>query len=597
MLTCFPIDLIVEIPWPDANASDGAPEPYLPTGGGALGRTLFPSGASTGPVSLLDLAVRLLRPSVGLSPGPMWVGTRTEAEHRATEQLLWPSVIRWPSVLGILLAARYLAHRRGGKRTTPRDVILALVLACPQSFALVLQARDNVAAAAFERHRRRAVQATDSADHDHVLLLAVYGACIHPPALSTLIPQLLLLFGPSIVQRNHIITDANAMAVHLLQPEMPGSLAENALEDPTRVCPVDDALAGVQIEHVRTFVRRIFRRTLRNTDCVDAYVDHVLSTAHIEAPPVDLFLEDDRRPNVARRVTPSARVHERLERGTTALTHLLPHQPHLVHVLAGKAALLGTELPPAPMLLAGGTPLERECLLRTLAEATDVAFVTMDGSQLLSQPSPATLYSWPRTVTLPMAQPPAIGTIVLVDGCDDLFARDELDHDWHRVQRSAAQRALAELLATGIPVAPILSEWPRTPILFVCGADNPIPIHEWHARRGMVPALREQLHDQEQLAAEPSVALMVEVLRTLLRRSATGTPTDATGATLAGFDVPDVTLATAARLAQRRRTPVSGARRVIEAAARRALLRQIHPEDGGRRIIAPDDLSAADLAD
>ena len=254
MHTCAPLDLIIEIPWPDANASDGAPEPSLPKGGDALGRTLFPSGANTGPASLLDLALRLLLPSVSLSPSPLWMGSRTEAEHRATEQL------RWPSVFGILLAARYLAHRRGAKRTTPRDVMLALVLACPTSFARVLQARDDVASAAFERHRRRAVQTTDRADHDHVMLLAVFGPRIIPTALGTLIPQLLLLFGPSIAHQMHMITDANALAVHLLQPKMPSALAEAALHDPTRVCHVDDALAGVQIEHVRTFVRRIFRR-------------------------------------------------------------------------------------------------------------------------------------------------------------------------------------------------------------------------------------------------------------------------------------------------------------------------------------------------
>ena len=590
MPACYSLDLIVEIPWPDASVPEDALVPYLPQGSAALSGTIFPNRAGSGPSTLLDLAMQLFGAPATRARTIDWTGSRREAEARAIEQQ------RWPSVTGIILAARYLAFRRHAKQMAQGHALDALALACPASFAIELQAHSDAAALAFERRRQRAMQRADAVEREYVLLLATFGPSILPSSLSTLIPQLIRLFDPNILHQTTMFTDAHAMTRHLLRRTLPGSRAEAVLRNPERFVAATDAVMGMDIVHARTFVWRVFRTIIREADMVDVYVEQVLSGAGIEAPPVDYFLEDDGRPRALPHTAPTARLSARAARATTALTRLLPQQPHVVRVLAGKAALLGTDVRPSPLLLSGGTRAERECVLRAVAEATDTAFVAVDASQLLHLATPTALFDRPQVTVLPTNRPHIIGTIVLLDGCDDLFGQGEIDYDGHRRQRTAAQRALAELLAGRVPVTLLLQEWPSAPILFICGADEEGPVHAWDARGDVVPVLRDQLSERVQLPSAPSLALMVELLRTLLRREARG-PSSAAEDMISRLEVPDETLVAAARLAQRKHAGVTGARHIVEAAARRAVLRQPTDDDPMSRVIAPDDLSGADLSD
>lgn len=63
------------------------------------------------------------------------------------------------------------------------------------------------------------------------------------------------------------------------------------------------------------------------------------------------------------------------------------------------------------------------------------------------------------------------------------------------------------------------------------------------------------------------------------------------------LEVPEATLAVAARLASERRGTLADARRVIEAAARRVVLGRARGESSERIVVTPDDLSARDLTE
>ena len=112
---------------------------------------------------------------------------------------------------------------------------------------------------------------------------------------------------------------------------------------------------------------------------------------------------------------------------------------------------------------------------------------------------------------------------------------------------------------------------------------------------GLIPALRQLLSDEVHLG-ELSIALMVELLRPIYRANADAAPgIDAAGAWINLIEVPDATIVSAARLAHRGRSGVHGARRAIEAAAQRAVLRVANGEPRACIVITPDDLSRNDV--
>ena len=63
------------------------------------------------------------------------------------------------------------------------------------------------------------------------------------------------------------------------------------------------------------------------------------------------------------------------------------------------------------------------------------------------------------------------------------------------------------------------------------------------------------------------------------------------------LEVPEATLAVAARLANAHRGTVADARRIIETAARRIVMRRAHGEGTTHVAVTPDDLSASDLSE
>jgi hypothetical protein len=232
-------------------------------------------------------------------------------------------------------------------------------------------------------------------------------------------------------------------------------------------------------------------------------------------------------------------------------------------------------------------------LLRAVARATDAALVTVDASNIESLPQA-------QAIELPADTRVTTGTIVLVEGIDHLRLLDDHDSDWQRAYRVDPQRALARVLAQGIPPTLVLTLWPHAPVWFVCGSDAETgggdSSSSFGAAGGLLPALRDLLADEGHLWEE-SIPLMVELLRPLYRVAA-GAPTARAAMASPGgaVEVSDAAIVTAARLAHRRHCGVQGARQAIEAAARRAVLRLPKGSVGNRIVIAPDDLSIGDVS-
>lgn len=595
MPACSPLDLAVEIPWPDLNAPDGSDERTLPSGNAALERVLCPRTGEVAPTTLVDLAERLLPPHGAAERSVMGTESNAEDGVSAADPHLTPSM------QGITLAARFLAFRRGAKTTAPRDVLAALALACPASFAAAVMRRNPSAASALERRRKRLTKALAAVDADLVWLLALFGPHIHPGALSTVVPALRDLLGSPALRDSGVFMDANALTAHALHRIIPDSMIDAVLVDRDAHILVTDLLGEPQVDTVRGFLWRVFSATIGDDAVRDAYVDQVLSDAGIASSPLDGFFERHLPPRPPRSVSRRPLASDRAERGVIAMARLLPHQPSLVSLLVGKATLLGTDMAPAPILLSGGSAEERRAVLSTLATATDAAFVAVDAANLGGQADArfavTGLLTNPRTLALPAAHP-VVGTIILVDGCDDMFVHEDFELDWYRLQRVGAQRALAHLLTHGIPTPFMPTVWPQAPLFFVCGTDEDVPLTSWHSARAMVPALRDQLRERERMPVRASIALMVDLLRPFFLSRIRRPPSGAGRGPLPDrFEVPEATLAAAARLAHRRRASVQGARRAIEAAARRAVLRGEERESSARLVIAPDDLSAWDVTE
>ena len=593
MPACSPLDLVVEIPWPTSRAGVDADNHTLPPCNAALDRVIFPRNAEGPPASTIFLAKRLLQSRAADRPSLVH-------SDLATSDFEWASALSLaPSVTGIVLGARFLAFRRGSKGTAPRDAVAAMVLACSASFALAL-GKSTPVALAFEHHRRHATKTTSPEERDIAWLLAMFGPHIHPSRLGTVIPELTTVLGPRILHHTQEFTEANSFTTHVLRRILPGPLIEAVLADPKSRRLMTDALDGPHIEDVRTFLARVFRATLAHLRVIDDYADQILADAGIAKPPADPMIEGEASPRPPVDVIPKTSARERADRATLAMTRLLPHEPHIVSVLVGKAALLGTDLPPSAILLSGASAEARRTLLRTLARATDSAVVFVNASSIVGHTDATScanaLLSNSDSIDFPLHLPTAAGSIVVIDGCDALLTHEDFDYDWQRMQRIGAQRVLAHLLAHGVPTSMPATPWPHSPAFFVCCADDDVNLRAWRSGRGVLPALRDQLGDRVQLPDRPSIALMVELLRPIFAPRKFHARLGFAASSLPdALEVPEATLAVAARLANAHRGTVADARRIIETAARRIVMRRAHGESAARVAVTPDDLSASDL--
>jgi hypothetical protein len=593
MPACSSLDLVIEIPWPDTRTDAVAADRLLPPSNAALDRVIFPTDVESRPISTIHFAKRLLQsPAADRS-----IAVRAELQ---ASDFASPSAFHVvPSVAGIVLAGRFLAFRRGAKRTAPRDAIAAMVLACSASFAHTFGEATPLAVA-YERHRRRATKTTSGADAGMVWLLAMFGPHINASCLGTVIPELSAVLDCSILHHAHRFNEANAFTTHVLRRILPSPLIEAVLADRASRRLMTDVLEGPRIEDVRTFLARVFRATLGHVRVIDDYADQILAGAGIAKPSADPVIEGEASPRPPQDVVRKTSARERADRATVAMTRLLPQQPHFVSVLVGKAALLGTALPPSAILLSGASAEARRTLLRTLARATDTALVFVNASSVGTFTDAVTgahaLLSNSDSIDFPLHLAAAAGSIVVIDGCDALLAREDFDYDSQRMQRIGAQRVLAHVLAHGVPTSMPATLWPQSPVFFVCCTDDDVNLREWHSGHGVLPALRDQLGDRVQLSDRPSIALMVELLRPIFAprhyKPALGF---AASSLPDALEVPEATLAVAARLASAHRGTVADARRAIETAARRIVMSRAHGESAARTAVTPDDLSASDL--
>lgn len=580
------LSLVVEVPWPGAPINGHATVQYLPVADALLEDTFFSCRREQVPTSIEDLAVLLLDPQPHDRTVAEWQVRRTACD--AASETSDPK----PSLTGIAFAARFVAFRRGLRRATRLDAIRALSRASSPSFSEAVERLSPAAGAALAAKRHEAAAAPNQRDDTIVWLLAMFGPRIHASAMGRVIPHLATLISLHEGDAD-ALADANGLTTHLLRRILPTPLVESLLADNRKPCAVTVAIGGTPVESVSAFVRRLFQTTIIVCDeeIIESLMQQVLDDAGIAPEPHDdAFDTPGPRPAVPR--APARDATARAASGLAVMTPLIPAHPTLVRLLVSKAALLGTAVEPMATMFAGGSAEARLVVLRTLASATDVALVTVDASDLHTLPQA-------QTVAKPEDGRMSSGTIVLIEGFDTLRVRDDWDYDSQRAHRLGTQRALAHLLAHGVPAAPILTLWPRSPAWFVCGsdadADPGSPYLGIGGSSGLIPALRQLLGDEVHLG-ELSIALMVELLRPLYRANADpASGGDAAGAPIHVIEVPDATMVSAARLAHRGRSGVHGARRAIEAAAQRAVLRVANGEPQACIVITPDDLSRNDV--
>jgi hypothetical protein len=579
------LSLVVEIPWVTSDDTGAPTVGYFPLADAALSHTVFPPRREQAPATLEALAFRLIDSRAD--------NQQAMASHAlaGSSETVDDASSHSPSFTGIILAARFLAFQRRATWATLADGIAALKYVCPASVEAALQGR-GLPATGGSGTADEAPEALLVRVIEMVRLIATFGTLINASLLGRVILDLAQLLRVTCTSVDDL-TDARAFTARLLRRVLPAQLVEAQFADQASPGAVIDAVGGMLIESVQEFVRRVFLTTLAG-DAQQVYelVADVLDDAGLEWDPSERFMaESIRRP--AAKPPETREAGERASAGLAAMTRLLPAQPELASLLVGKAMLLGTGIEPSATLLTGGTSAARLVLLRALARATDAALVTVDASDIQSLPQA-------HAIELPADTRVTTGTIVLVEGIDHLRLLDDHDSDWQQAHRVDPQRALARLLAQGVPLTFVLTLWPHAPAWFVCGSDaetgRGAAGSSFGAAGSLLPALRDLLGDEGHLG-EVSIPLMLELLRPLYGVAA-GASTARTAMTSPGgtIEVSDAAIVTAARLAHRRQCGVQGARQAIEAAARRAVLRLPKGSVGNRIVIAPDDLSIGDVS-
>jgi hypothetical protein len=579
-----PLSLVVEVPWPSAPIDGHSTVRYLPLADGILEDTFFPRRRERAPASVEDLAVRLLDPK-------REARTASDVEESQQDCVVPGGTLDTvPSLTGLAYAARFVAFRRGLNHATRLDAILALSRASTPGLSEAVERLSSAAGSMLASRRHEAAKALSSLDDTIVWLLAMFGQRIHASAMGRVIPSLATLI--SLHQGDvDVLTDAKGLTTHLLGRILTDQQIGSLLAEYRKPYPVTLAIGGTPVESLSAFVRRLFRATIVCDEALlESLMLQVLGDAGIASEPRDELFD----PPVRQAAAPPAPARDSTSRaasGVAAITKLVPEHPTLVNLLVSKAALLGRGVEPSPTLFAGGSVEARLFVLRTLAAATDASLVIVDASDIHT-------LTQAQTVAKPADGRMSSGTIVVIEGFDTLRVTDDWDYDLQRAHRLSTQRALAHLLTHGVPAAPILTLWPRSPAWFVCGsdadADPASPFLRTGGSRGLIPALCNLLGDEVHLG-DLSIALMVELLRPFYEAcgdSASGS--DAANTQVDMIKVPDATIVSAARLAHRGRSGVHGARRAIEAAARRAVMRVASGEPPTRIVITPDDLSRDD---
>jgi len=580
------LSLVVEVPWPSAPIDGNATVQYLPLADAILEDTFFPRRRERAPASVEDLAVRLLDPKREARTASV-----VEESQPACDVAGGTSDAK-PSLTGIAFAARFVAFRRGLNRATRLDAILALSRASSPGLAEAVERLSSAAGSMLESRRHEGAKALNHFDDTIVWLLAMFGQRIHASAMGRVIPSLATLI--SLHEGDvDVLADAKGLTTHLLGRILPTPLVDSLLANYERPYAVTLAIGGSPVESISTFVRRLFQSTLVVCDeaLLESLIQQVLDDAGISPEPRDDPFHTV-KPRLEVQRAPARDSTSRAASGLAAMRRLVPGHPSIVNLLVSKAALLGTGVEPSPTLFAGGSADARLFLLRTLVDATDAALVIVDASDIHT-------LTQAQTVAKPADARMSSGTIVVIEGFDTLRVLDDWDYDLQRAHRLSTQRALAHLLTHGVPAAPILTLWPRSPAWFVCGsdadADPGSPYLRTGGSNGLISALRDLLGEEVHLG-DLSIALMVELLRPHYDACADpASGNDVADTPVDMIQVPDATIVSAARLAHRGRSGVHGARRAIEAAARRAVMRVVSGEPPARIVITPDDLLRDDL--
>jgi hypothetical protein len=596
MFECPPLLLDVEILWPDdaslRNGVAARPRP-LPVASPALRDLVFPRRPEDAPASLLALAVRLVAPPTHAAPTP---NAPTPAILRA-EPLDLPGPPDAPTLAGIAIAARYSALQRGADEASTDDALAALYVAADRRVAASLAEFSRAAVAAVATRGAAAARHLTPDARAVVWWLARYGLAIALARLGEVMPVLMTVLGCPVGEEAERLTAPTAFARALLRRLVPPQAVDRLLVEHPRVYSVAEAIAGTPIESARVFLQRVCYASMnRDVGAINMYVLQLLDEAG-GAPDERVDDADGVRQTSGGRVHLRT-IHARATDARAALSPLLPAHGALAEALVGKAALLGTGVQPSPAWLIGQSREARLLLLRTLARATDAALVTLEARDVISNGhlDADALLARVHLVEQPDEPGMTSGTIFVVDGSDDLRVSDEVDAE--RLPRLAGQRTVAQWIAQGVPITSTLPEWPRAPVWFVCSADGA-------ARRegrfsletdgGFLTALHAHVRDELKLG-ELSIAFLVELLRPRCRANAEIAAVMPTLLPrLATVEVPEVTLATAARLAHAQHSDERAAWRAIEAAAARAVLRRAREVTDTRLVIAPDDLSVADI--
>jgi hypothetical protein len=587
MSNALPIEVLTAtIRWSDAR--DAAVVGLLPPFGATLLQSYQSQLERAGPRALLAVAIGELIPDGG---DPEYAVA--DVERSITEFVDRLDNTCGPSDHGLALAARYLAYSRGASTAARRDVKDAITLIASREFAYQLEVWQPVCHQSIEPvmqddQRTHAPQPSCEAE-----LMAALGPYVRQVAVGSVIPALsrYLDHGRQIVVPIASLS-AGGFARALLTEQTTFLVMDRDIRVDARALSIDDALSGCVFGNVDDLLEFLFVGTIVDINFASDYV--VAVRRRDEGAVRDPFARAITRPS--RPPLPA-----RLAGARVVMHRLLDEQPLLADLLATKAALIGSSVSPAPLLLMGGDRMERRELFRALAVAVGIRVVTVNVAGLAEIVDRSTqLAGMIATAGQSAMMDPSVtdGVILVLEGLEALHVESMPDlnsFEWHREHRLAAQRALATFLQTGVAEVGLFSApWINGPLWIVCCQAESAP--GWrHAqsgvdRAGLIPDLQDCLQETVRFGP-PSVSAMVSILRNDFAEATEVRGEDAERFGDVAVTVPEATLWTAAHISLRQKASARFARVVIEAAIRRALLRLDGPSSANAIVIAPDDLS------
>jgi hypothetical protein len=587
MSSALPIEIMTAtIRWSEAR--DAAIDGLLPPFGATLLQAYQSQLEHAGPRALLAVAIRELIPD-----HDDLAFTDAEVERSTIEFVERLDNGCSPSDHGLALAARYLAYTRGAITAAHRDVMDAISLIASREFADLLEVWRPVCQQSIEvlkqdYHRTHAPRQSCEAE-----VLAAIGPYIRQCAVGSVIPALsrYLDHGRQIVGPIASLS-AGALARALLTEQTTFLVVDRDMRADARALSIGEALDGCGFDNVDDVLEFLFVKTIADVRLASDYV--VAVRRRDEGAEPSLFAR-----TIMRQTRPP--LPTRLADARVVMHRQLDEQPLLADVLAAKAALIGSSVSPAPLLMIGGDRIERRELFRALAVAVGIRVVTVNIAGLAEIVDRSTqLASMIATAGhSTMIDPLATGGVILVlEGLEALHVESMPDlssFEWHREHRLAAQRALATFLQTGVVEVGLFSvPWINGPLWIVCCQAESAP--GWsHAGSGLdgaglIPELQDCLQETVRLGP-PSVRAMVSMLQKDFAEERTLRGEDDQLADDITVTVPDATLWTAAHIARRRKESVRFARVLIEAAIRRALMQREGQSSANAIVIAPDDLA------